>query len=670
MMAEGFGGGSTLRSVRAEYLKRALDVVVALIAVVPFLPSLVGRFVWDDDENFVGNADFGGLSWSGLRWAWMTYQGAVYQPFGWLLLEAEHSCWGMDPRGYHAVSMALHALNAVVLYRLVAELLHRLLPDAARRDGPALHAGAAGAAALFAAHPLRAEPVAWISCQSYLPSILLAMLATLAYLRAHPPGGPRQTLWIVTSWLLGVAAMLFKAAAVSLPAVLLILDIYPLGRLGPGRWRDRRVWAEKLAFALPAAVFSGLAVLARASHRSIVGTAQFGPGERVAVALHGVVSYVAETVWPFRLAAVYERPDSISLLAWPFSGAAAAVLAISAGLVLARLRYGWRGPLAAWTAYLVILAPHLGLVPSGDHIAADRYCYLASVPLFVVVGWGLCRMIRAARGRPAVGALSAGIAAALLLGLGSLSWAQSRTWRDADHLWSHALAVSDRPSAGMLGNLGIARVAEGKPDEAEALFRRALAVNAADPNVHYCLGLLLQRQGKAAEAEGHFARALPHFLPGTPRRANAAVQLGLSLARRGQLGSAVAHLNEAAEIKPNDPVVRYNLGLALLRMGRFAQSRAHLEAAVRRNPRDIAGRLALSRALNELGRLDEASAQLEEAIRIRPDSTDARFNLGLVLMARGRLDEAAAQFREVLRLRPDDDGARRALERTRARGGP
>jgi protein O-mannosyl-transferase len=670
MMADGLEEGSTPRLARAVGLTRALAVVVALSAVLPFLPSLVVRFVWDDDENFVGNADFGGLSWSGLRWAWMTFQGAVYQPFGWLLLEAEHSCWGMDPRGYHTVSMALHAANAVVLYRLVAAIVCRLLPDETRRDSPALHAGAAGAAALFAAHPLRAEPVAWISCQSYLPSILFAMLATLAYLRAYPRGGPGRPRWVVASWLLAVAAMLFKAAAVSLPAVLVILNIYPLGRLGPGRWGDRRVWAEKLVFAVPAVVFSALAVLARVSHRSMVGTAQFSFDERIAVALHGVVYYLVKTFWPFRLAAIYERPDSIELLAWPFLGSALTALAVSAALAVACLGLGWRGPLAAWGAYLVILGPHLGLVPSGDHIAADRYCYLASVPLFVLVGWALFRAIRSSRRLPAVAACSAGTVAALLLGLSSLSWNQSRTWRDADHLWSHALAVSDRPSAGMLANLGIARVAERKLDQAEALFREALAVNAVDPNAHYCLGLLLQRQGKDAKSEEHFAEALPHFLPGTPRRANTHFRLGLLLTKRGQLEEALAHLTEAAAIKPGDPAIQYNLGLTLVRMGRFAQSRRHLEDAVHRNPGDVATRLALGQALTELGRLDEASAQVGEAIKIRPNSPDLHFNLGLILTARGSLEDAAAQFREVLRLRHDDAGARRALERIRRSPGP
>jgi Tfp pilus assembly protein PilF len=584
MMKDVVRDGSFPATLRTGSLSWALPIVLALAAVVPFLPTLGGQFLrWDDDENFVNNLDFGNLSWSGIRWAWVTFRGAVYQPLGWILLETEHSFWGMNPKGYHAASLALHAANAIALYYLVVALLDRALTDEVRRDGLAVHAGAAGAAALFAMHPLRVEVVAWISCQTYLPSILLSMLTVLAYLRANPPGGPSQPRWTVTAWLLSFAAMLFKAAAVSLPVVLVILDVYPLGRLGHGRWLDRRVWREKLWFFGPATVFMALAVRARAYYLHRLGQGDFGLEERISVAFYGVWFYLAKTVWPFRLSPSYERSQSVRFFDWPFWGAALAALCVSVALII--LFHGRRrGPLVAWLAYVVILGPHLGLVSNGGYLAADRYCYMASIPLFVLAGWGLCRTIRAVRGRPVAAAFLAAVGVGLLLGLGSLTWVQSRTWGDSISFWTHALALSDHRNAGIIGNLGNAMIDAGKIDEGEALLRRALSADPTSPNIHYNLGLLMQVRRNDAEAEAHFAEAVRAFTPHTLPSANAHFKLGLLLGRRGRHNEALFHFYRAQEIRPDDPDLQDNIGTALLRMGRFVEAERHFLRALKLRP--------------------------------------------------------------------------------------
>jgi hypothetical protein len=119
-------------------------------------------------HNFFANPDFGGLDWAYARWAWTTFLLGVYQPLAWMFLEAQATLWGLDARGYHGVSLLLHAASAVVLYRLIVVLLDRGLPDEIRRDRGAV---AGASALLFAVHPLRVEVVAWASCQPYLPSI-------------------------------------------------------------------------------------------------------------------------------------------------------------------------------------------------------------------------------------------------------------------------------------------------------------------------------------------------------------------------------------------------------------------------------------------------------------------------------------------------------------------
>ena len=246
-------------------------IPLALIVIAAFIPALDNGFVnWDDDQNFLDNPFYRGLGVAQVKWAWSTFWLGVYQPLAWLLFEAQYVFWKLDPRGYHLTSLLLHTANAVVLYVLTVTLLVRCRPDSCLRGPWTCSLGAGLATALFAVHPLRVEAVAWASCQPYLPCALFSMLAVLAYLRAFAMGSSPRWGWLVGSFVLFVAALLSKAVAVSLPAVLLILDVYPLRRFGdgPGRWfgpAARRAWWEKVPFVIVSLVFMGLAIAARAA---------------------------------------------------------------------------------------------------------------------------------------------------------------------------------------------------------------------------------------------------------------------------------------------------------------------------------------------------------------------------------------------------------------------
>src|SRR5947209_11866986 len=164
-------------------------IPLVLFVAVAFLPALGNGFVdWDDEANFLKNSQYRGLGWTQVRWAWGTFLLGVYQPLAWLLFEAQYALFRLDPRGYHLASLLLHAADAVALYALAAALLVRCRPDPFLHEPWARAVGAGLATALFAVHPLRVEPVAWVSCQPYLPCALFAILAVLAYLRAVGDG--------------------------------------------------------------------------------------------------------------------------------------------------------------------------------------------------------------------------------------------------------------------------------------------------------------------------------------------------------------------------------------------------------------------------------------------------------------------------------------------------
>ncbi len=354
----------------------------------------------------------------------------------------------MRPWGYHLTSLVFHVVNMVVFYHLALVLLersgrgHAPEPDVRRAEPIA----AALAVALFAVHPLRVEVVAWASCQPYLLCSFFAMHCALAYLHSADASTPSaRRSWLAGSWLFFVMAVLSKAAAVPLPAVLLILDVYPLRRLGPGPWfgpEARRIYGEMLFFVVPCAGFIALTYHARVSDSGATPLEAFGLAPRVVQALSGITFYVVKTVFPFGLTAYYPLPVLYEeLFHWPFAhSVVAAILATAAVLVLAKR---WPGVAAAWAVYLVFLAPNLGLVWSGTYIAADRYSYLATMGGFVLLAGALSRL--ACRPRRWRWAIRVGLA--LIVILTALTWRQCRTWRSSSALWLHA-RCAHRPELG------------------------------------------------------------------------------------------------------------------------------------------------------------------------------------------------------------------------------
>src|SRR2546430_9644221 len=258
-----------------------VPVLVALVTFAAFLPALHNQFVtWDDDKNFLENPHYRGLGWTHLRWMWTTHLGH-YIPLTWMTLGLDYLLWGMNPLGYHLTNLLLHAENAVVFFFVVRRILTLALLGASER-GLALAVSAGFAALVFAIHPLRVESVAWATERRDVLSGLFYLLTILVYLLASERGA-RGRGWYWGAVALFACALLSKSMVVNLPVVLLILDVYPLRRLGGaiGWWSEpaRRVYVEKIPFVLLAAAASAIAVMAQASVHAAASLAQLSlPG--------------------------------------------------------------------------------------------------------------------------------------------------------------------------------------------------------------------------------------------------------------------------------------------------------------------------------------------------------------------------------------------------------
>src|SRR5437762_9790918 len=403
-----------------------VPVLVALVTFAVFLPALQNQFVnWDDPTNFLDNPYYRGLGWSQLRWMWTTHLGH-YIPLTWMTLGLDYLLWGMNPVGYHLTSLLLHAANAVVFFFVVLRILTRALPSPSER-GYALAVSAGVAALVFAIHPLRVESVAWVTERRDVLSGLFYLVAILLYLRACERGA-RGRGWYWLSVAAFVLALLSKSMVVNLPIVLVILDVYPLRRLGGavGWWSApaRRVYVEKIPFVLLAAVASAVALMAQLSHDTMVSVVQLSGLGRLAVSMYGVSFYLWKTVAPVNLSPLYELPPTVNPWALPFIVSYGVVVAITAIVLAFRRRVP--GLPAAWVTYIVVLLPVLGIFQSGSQIAADRYTYLASLGWAILVSAGVLSHWRR---RPF---LFTGLAACVLFGLGILTWNQVQVWRDSE----------------------------------------------------------------------------------------------------------------------------------------------------------------------------------------------------------------------------------------------
>src|SRR2546422_618954 len=536
------------RSRRLELQHAVIPLVIAFSTFAAFLPALQNQFVsWDDAENFLDNPHYRGLGWTHLRWMWTTHLGH-YIPLTWMTLGLDYLLWGMNPVGYHLTSLLLHAANAVVFFFVVRRLLTRALPGPSEH-GYALAVSSGVAALVFAIHPLRVESVVWVTERRDVLSGLFYLLTILLYLRARERE-ERGRGWYWLSVAAFVCALFSKSMVVNLPVVLLILDVYPLRRLGGAvGWLSesaRRVYVEKIPFVLLAAAASAIALWAQLSHDTMVSVVQLSAPGRLAVSVYGLSFYLWKTVAPVNLSPLYELPPTVNPWAPPFLLSYGLVATITAIVLAFRRRVP--GLPAAWVVYIVVLLPVLGIFQSGPQIAADRYTYLAGLGWAILAGAGLLSSWSR------LPLLLIGLVVFIPVGLGTLTWNQVHVWHDSKTLWAHALAIDPNSSVAH-NNLGEALAQQGNLAEAIEHYRQALNIKPDHADAHYNLGGALAQQGKLADAIHHYQRALQI----TPDDADAHIHWGLALAQQGRLAEAIEHYRQALRINPGHADAPSNL---------------------------------------------------------------------------------------------------------------
>lgn len=634
---------------------KALATGFALVAltVIAYWPALNCGFIWDDNDYVYDNPQLESLQ--GLGKIWLDVDASPqYYPLVFTTFWIEHKLWGLQPQGYHAVNVLLHAIAVLLVWQILMEI------------GCSSFV-ACIAAAIFAVHPVHVESVAWITERKNVLSGVFYLGALWAYIRFdrldNTSSGSQQK--STAPWhLYGIAllcfllALLSKTVAATLPAAILLMIWWLRGNT------TRFDLLRLTPFFVLGAAFGLLTSYLEREHVGAVGAEwDFGVLDRLLISGRVLSFYVAKLVWPHPLIFIYPRWEIDSSQLWQYLFPLG-IAVVTGGLWLSRKKIG-RGALAAWLFFIVTLFPVLGFLnvyPMRYSFVADHFQYLASLGLIVLVVLSLAHIVR--KSAPQARWIAIGLAAVLLLVYSGLTWNQIGTYQNLDALWRDTLAKN--PQAFLAhNNLGVLLKEQGDLAAANEHFRAAI-----DLKPDYLPALL--NQGDVWRDRGDVEKAAKSFRLAVNYHDDEALAhnaLGHALIVLGDLDEAAVHLQRAIELEPTLAPAYNNLGHLSRSQGEMNQARQHYEAALQLDPSLAVAYFNLGNLLKSQNGFEEAILRYSQAIEADPSYGRAHFNLANTLAELGKLDEAIKHYREVIRLDPDFSDGHFALATTlRKRG--
>jgi tetratricopeptide (TPR) repeat protein len=605
-----------------------VPLAVGILTFAAFSGSLGHEFVnWDDAGNFTLNQNYRGLGLDNLRWMFTTFHLGPYQPLSWLSLAVETLIWNDIAFAHHFGNLVYHALTTIVVYFVAARLLSKAAGVA--RDSIGCRLAAAFAALLFGVHPLRVESVAWATERRDVLSGLLTALTVLLYLRAVEKIGTARRMGMLAAIVVYALSLLAKATGMTLPFVLLLMDMWPLRRFGRSMpeapsldERPRTVLLEKTPYLLLAVMAGVLAVYGQLDTKALQSLEYLGVIERVTVASYGACYYVWKTIVPGALYPMYSMPPIEELQQWSYRGFILIVIAVTLAAIGQWRRRPWMATL--WFSYLALTAPVSGLVQAGEQIAADRYSYLPGM----VLGLAGAGLVLAARRRIETGVGSVNVWNAAVAGsiaivalLASRTAGQTQIWRNSETLWRHVLTF--------------------------------------DPlNTFAHSGL-----GNALMDRNDYEGAISHFEAAAAKRSDMINLVNLSTAYQavGRLEEAIEVARKAVAVSESHPIPALNLGRILMEKGYVDEAVVNLRKAVELRPDSAEAHWLLSGALIGLGQTDEAEPHILESLRLDPSSAHRHLHASQFFAGKWRLLEAAETLKRGLTLNPQHRGLIRRL---------
>ncbi len=639
----------------------ALLAGVVAVVLAGYWPILFNSFV-DFDDNFYITANkevMKGLTPETFLWAFKSINVSNWHPVTMLSHLLDVSLFGMAPGGHHGVGLVLAAMNAVLLV-LVFE----------RLTGNFYRSLCVGL--LFAAHPIHVESIAWASSRKDLLSLFFALLTIHAYVRwvAAPTAG-RYAL-MLTYFALGLMS---KPSVITLPAVLLLLDFWPLNRSGAGpeegfdagvkayvKKLPGLVW-EKAGLLAISVVFSVVVFLVQRSAGSVAQVENMPIGARVLNTPVAYALYLKKLVWPDDLVFLYPHPVWRPL--WVVVLSCVVLVAVTVLVVMIARKTDRRYLPVGWLWFLGAMIPMIGLVQVGAQSMADRYAYFTFIGLYIAMVWGAADLVaRFKNARLWV----TGAFVTVLAGLVWTTHAQARYWHDSVTLFNRHQAVAGF-HAHIENNMGVIYLRKGEPALALGYFERVIKAEPGNAEVYLNYARALVMLKRYDEAETVYRKTVSL----DPSQAVAWLRLGLIASGTGRVDEAEKIYAAFAKARPDLAEPFFYLGQIREQKGDAAQAQALYREAIQKNPRFVAGYEALGELLEQKG--DHAGAGemfaraepiYREAIAVNSADADAYNGLGRALAQKGDIRGAEAMFAKAVELAPGNTLAQTNLARARA----
>jgi len=614
--------------------------VVAVIVTLVFLPATTFDFLaWDDPFYVTSNPLVrDGLTPAGVREAMTAVVVANWAPLTILSYQLDATLFGVNPWGFHLTNILVHAAGVGLLFLS----LRRMTGQAGRSLSAAL---------LFGIHPLRVESVAWIAERKDVLSFFFLACSLLAYeWYTRRPGLWRYCAVAVAMF----ASLASKATLVTLPILLVLLDIWPLRRIS-SPWlnalhddsriaepRPSNSWAwlltEKIPLVLIAIAVTLVTVKAQGEALSANAERAFW-AERVPNAVYATAWYAAMAVMPWNLCPYHDPVDMARDLPFIAAATVAVVAMVAGSLFVARLE-----PAVPWGIgwFFVSLLPLLQLVQTGGHGYADRYTYIPHIGLAVAIVWGVADVVRRLRGPWWMGIA---VPAFTMIVLVPLTERQLAAWRNDETLWTLA-SVRCPENSYIQGQVGSTFYRKGDLASAERHLLRGLELQHGSGTIAARLAVVYFEMGNLEKSRRCLDQALmtQNLRPLNPEPSTvwildrlttlqasrqptpeslSRLRQGLADARAGHLAEALSLFTAAADADPRSPEAYNNAGLACLQLGRLDEARDWFDKAIDNDPWNPDFRVNMAKLMLMLRDFVPAIMHADIATKLSTSDTEA-----------------------------------------------
>jgi tetratricopeptide (TPR) repeat protein len=619
-----------------------MGLIIVILAV--YIQTCNHQFLNFDDDSYVTNNPHvaSGLTGKNIIWAFTSVDEANWHPITWLSHMADAQFYGMNPRGHHLTNVVIHTVSSLLLLLFLLRVTGSLWESSF-------------VAFLFALHPMHVESVAWVAERKDVLSALFWFLTLLFYAEYTVKRKPTLYFLTLSSFVLGLMS---KPMLVTLPAVMLLIDFWPLNRFQhevqepvPRQLWDRGIALvkEKIPFFVCALFSSFITIYAQHKGEAMSGLDALPLWLRTENALISYVKYISKALWPHDLAVFYPYPLHIPF--WQVLSSLLVLSLVSAAAILGGRRHPYLP--VGWFWFLVTLLPVIGFIQVGVQSMADRYSYIPLVGFFIMFAWGIPDLTKRLRCRKEILALVGG---AVIVLSAALTWQQLGYWRDDISLYRHTLQVTTGNYV-IHTNLGDDLAKKGDLDAAIQEFHEALNINHNYSLAHFNMGIALAKKGNLDAAISEYKEAL-RISPNDPYAHDS---LGTALADKGNMDEAIQEYKEALKLNPNFSLAHYNMGTTLAERGNLDEAIQEYQEALEIDPNDPKSHNSLGITLADEGNLDAAILEFQKAIRINANYADAHRNLGVALGEKGNIGAAIQEYQEVLRINPNNPELRNTL---------